>query len=344
MARVRSLKIDQNDENTMTNESGWGEKKYIPTGLPTVPFFYTRDRWPAPLVGTFHGSSAFLIASGPSFVEVDKSLLSKPGIWTMTLNNAVRSFRGNAACIVDDPSRFVSSLWLDPKIMKFVPSSHFKKPIWDNRTFVGKDGKTDARWCPMDMNVGDCPNVYGYMRNEKFHAPRFLYEETVNWGNHKNWGGGRSVMLASLRILHLLGFRRVYLVGVDFEMSDQKRYHFDEGRTESAVKCNMSTYSKMIQWFTELKPIFDHDGFIVKNCNPNSNLRVFPMTTVAEAVQEASEYMGDVANERTRGMYSKYEEKMQTFHQFQNDPNMNEEQKIKLIDEQEAKSREGAND
>lgn len=344
MTRMRSLAVDVNDENYLTHEGGWEDRKQTANVLPMVPFFYTSSKWNMPLVDMFRGCSAFLIAGGPSFKDVDKSLLNAPGCWTMTLNNAVRSFRGNAACIVDDPSRFVSSLWLDPKIMKFVPTSNFRKPIWDNRTFNRPDGTVDRRWCPMNVVVGDCPNVVGYQRNEKFHAPRYLKEETINWGNHKRWEGGRSVMLASIRILYLLGFRRVYLVGVDFEMNDDKRYHFDEGRTEASIKGNMSTYSKMINWFSELKPIFDKEGFIIKNCNPQSNLRVFPMTTVAEAVSEAADCMGDVVNERTRGMYSKYEEKIASWQQMQQNPEMTQSQKDQIIDDAEKKSRDAMND
>ncbi len=196
----------------------------------------------------------------------------------------------------------------------------------------------------MNVNVGDCPNVFGYQRNEKFHAPRYLKEETINWGNHKRYGGGRSVMLASLRILYLLGFRKVYLVGVDFEMTDEKRYHFDEGRTEASIKGNMSTYSKMVQWFTELKPLFDKEGFIVKNCNPNSGLRAFPFTTVEEAVGEATFHLGDVDQERTRGMYSKYDDKMATWQQMSQNPTMTEESRQNLIDEQERRSRSEMNE
>jgi hypothetical protein len=338
--RTHSLGVDQNDDHAITHEDGWEVKKHRATMLPTVPFFFNKDKWSVPLVDSYMGSSAFLIASGPSFANVDKNLLASPGVWTMTLNNAVRSFRGNASCIVDDPSRFVASLWLDPKIMKFVPTSHFKKPIWDNRTFKNPDGTLDTRWQPMGTTVGECPNVIGYQRNEKFHAARFLKEDTINWGNHKKWGGGRSVMLASLRILYLLGFRQVYLVGVDFEMTDQKRYHFDEGRTEAAVKGNMSTYAKMVGWFTELKPIFDNEGFIVKNCNPQSGLRVFPFISVEDAVKESSaRLLGETSIERTRGMYSKYEEKLMTFQQFQQQPNITQEQKDKLIDDRENQSR-----
>ena len=343
MTRMRSMGVDQNDDNAIVHEGGWEDAKQPANMLPMVPFFWNAAKWSLPLVDSYRGCSAFLIASGPSFKDVDRGLLARPGVWTMTLNNAVRSFQGNAACIVDDPSRFVASLWLDPKITKFVPTSHFKKPIWDNRTFARPDGNVDARWCPMNLTVGQCPNVVGYQRNEKFHAPRYLKEETINWGCHKKWGGGRSVMLASLRILYLLGFRRVYLVGVDFEMTDQKRYHFDEGRTESAVKGNMSTYAKMVGWFAEAKPFFEKEGFVVRNCNPASSLRAFDFVSVEDAVREATAHLGDVPNERTRGMYSKYEEKVAVWQQLQQG-GMTQEQKDRLIDEQEARSRDAMND
>ena len=195
-----------------------------------IPYFFTREGATIPLVGEHRGGSAFLLASGPSFNECDKELLKQPGVWVMTLNNAVASFRGNASCIVDDPSRFTLSMWLDPKIQKFVPMSAFEKPLWDNRLIALPNGQYQQMWQPANIKVGDCPNVVGYRRNEKFVAARYLYEDTINWGNHKKWGGGRSVMLAAMRILFLMGFRNVYLLGVDFEMSEEKRYHFPEER------------------------------------------------------------------------------------------------------------------
>ena len=173
----------------------------------------------------------------------------------MTLNNACASWRGQANCTVDEPSRFSLSMWLDPTVQKFVPMGHFEKPLWDNRLLreepadaelpgagpSAPDALWRQRWELAGMKLGDCPNVIGYRRNEKFHAPRFLHEETVNWGNHKKYGGGRSVLLAALRILFLLGFRRVYLLGVDFEMTPERKYHFPEDRSAAAIQNNHST-------------------------------------------------------------------------------------------------------
>ena len=166
------------------------------------------------------------------------------------------------------------------------------------------------RWEQSKLCVGDCPNVVGYRRNEKFHGPRWLHEETINWGNHGKFGGGRSVLLAALRILFLLGFRQVYLLGVDFEMTAEKRYHFDEGRTNSAIRGNMETYVKLQAWFKELQPLFLKSGFIVKNCNAASKLAAFPHLSYEEALAESQARLGNTAQERTEGMYATPGEKI----------------------------------
>ncbi|MCB1087130.1 MAG: hypothetical protein KDM63_08800, partial [Verrucomicrobiae bacterium] len=222
----RSLARDGADA-TALHSPVWREELDAPVrGMrEQVPFFYTRAGAVLPLEGLYRGGHAFLMANGPSVKDLDLDPLRRR--WVMTLNNGPKTYRGNANCIVDDPSRFSLSIWLDPTIQKFAPMSHFEKPLWDNRLLTTEHGP-EQRWAPANLKVGDCPNVVGYRRNEKFHAPRWLSEETINWGNHAKWGGGRSVLLASLRILNVLGFRSVYLLGADFEMSAEKRYHFDE--------------------------------------------------------------------------------------------------------------------
>ncbi|MCB1208224.1 MAG: hypothetical protein KDK97_02800 [Verrucomicrobiales bacterium] len=307
MNSPRSLCKDHGDA-TALHSPRWREEDDVPIrGVgENVPFFYSRAGAPMALEGSYRGCAAFLMANGPSVSRLDLNPLHRR--WVMTLNNGVATFRGNANCIVDDPSRFSLSMWLDPTLMKFAPMSHFEKPLWDNRLLHTAVG-WEQRWELSKLRVGDCPNVIGYRRNEKFHAPRWLTEETVNWGNHKQYGGGRSVLLASLRILYLLGFRKVYLLGVDFEMSETKRYHFNEQRTASAIRCNMDTYSKLQCWFTELQPLFLKAGYIVKNCNPESRLTAFPFHPYDEALAESGLNLGNPSKERTEGMYQELKDK-----------------------------------
>jgi hypothetical protein len=222
-----------------------------------------------------------------------------PGIMTFGINNGPKTFRPNFWTCVDDPVRFLKSIWLDPKITKFVPQSHFEKPIFDNE-----------KWEVMRNVVGDCPNVIGYRRNERFSAAQWLYEDKLNWGNHKDHGGGRSVMLPALRILHLLGFRKVYLLGCDFKMSTTSTYHFDEQRSPGAVSCNASTYDRLkSEYLPSLKPFFDAEGFLVYNCNPESELKVFPFISFEDAVKDATKNIGNTLTERSWGMYSTPDEK-----------------------------------
>jgi len=262
-----------------------------------MPYFFTREGNVLPLVGQYRGSVAFLIAGGPSFKDVDKSLLKN--CFTISLNNAVKTHRTDAWTCVDDPCRFLYSIWMDPKIMKFVPYAHAEKQIWDSynkRAATWQNGKP--------ILVGDCPNMVYYRRNSKFEASRWMTESTINWGNAQKFGGARSVMLPALRILFLLGFRTVYMLGVDLDMSKDKGYHFEEKRDKGAIKCNNSTYKRMNEdYFKSLRPRFEEFGYNVFNCNPTSKLEVFDYKPLEEAVKHAGGIIGDINSEETMGMY-----------------------------------------
>jgi hypothetical protein len=204
-------------------------------------------------------------------------------------------------------------VWLDPAITKFVPHAHAEKPIFNNDTWK------EMKKAGQKVLVGECPNVVYFHRNEKFVANRWLYEDKINWGCSKDYGGCRTVMLPSLRILFLLGFRKVYLLGADFNMTEEYAYHFDEKRERGAVKCNMNTYKRMRdEYFPQLKPYFKDEGFEVYNCNPDSGLRdVFEYCSFEDAIAEATGKLGEVANERTWGMYCKPGDKHKTAHEVE---------------------------
>jgi hypothetical protein len=280
-----------------------GFHKFQHNFVQPAPMLFTQDHHPLWLGDIYRGRSAFLIAGGPSFATLDHSLLRQPGILTMGLNNSVKTFRPNLWVSVDPPDRFLRSVWLDPTILKFVPICHAKKFIFNSDS-----------WEFMDMRVGDCPNVVYYKRNEHFKARQFLWEDCVNWGNHKKHGSGRSVMLAALRILFILGIRRVYLLGVDFNMSETNRYHFAQDRSAGAIKGNNFTFRVLNERLEKLRPYFEKEDFLVLNCNPCSNLKAFDFIPYEEAVRKVlAEFdFVNVAAERTQGLYdTKTEEKKQ---------------------------------
>ena len=297
---VRSDRDDKNDHSRMRHGREIHTGQVVGAAYQSVPMLFSRDGHNLWLGDIYKNSSAFLILGGPSFANIDKTLLDKPGFLTMAVNNSVKSFRPNMWTCVDDPTHFIKSIWLDPKIQKFVPFDHAEKNIFDNEA-----------WVETKTKVGDCPNVMFFRRNENFNAERYLFENTINWGNHGDLGGGRSVMLVALRLLYILGVRNVYLLGCDFNMSETQKYHFEQDRSKGSINGNNETYMKLIERFGRLKPIFDKVGFNVYNCNPDSGLKVFPYVSVEESVRRASISMPkDINNERTAGLYErKAEEK-----------------------------------
>lgn len=266
------------------------------------PMFFTKHFQEVPFTNRYNGCSAFLIASGPSFNELDKSLLTRSGILTMGLNNSPSVFRPNLWTCVDNPASFLQSIWRDPKIEKIVPISHIHKKLSDS---------TGNKIIDTKIEVGDCPNVFYYRRNEVFNPSSYLFEDKINWGNHSKIGGGRSVFLAATRILYLLGIKNLYLLGADFNMDKSKEskdggnYSFPQARSNGSINGNNSTYNSMMKWFGQMKEIFDDVGFKVFNCNKNSRLTVFPFIKYDDAINNSLKNFPDVNNEKTSGMYTR---------------------------------------
>lgn len=305
---VDETQVDFHDKKYFRESRGTSEGFNIGHYINPPPILFTRDGhniWDA---DKYRGSSAFLILSGPSFGEILKQniivnnnpmtgseALSMPGFITMSTNNSIKSFRTNLWVNVDNPAHFMKSIWLDPKVTKYTPMFYTETNIFDNE-----------KWEMTDIKVGDCPNVNYFKRNEKFQPEQFLTENTINWGNSEANGGGRSVMLAALKLLYYLGIRKVFLLGCDFSMSEKDKYHFDQDRTKDAIRGNNSTYEKLIKRFEILKPIFDESGLEIFNCNHDSNLKVFPYISFQDAFNSATEKMPkNWKEENSRGLYER---------------------------------------
>jgi hypothetical protein len=284
-------------------------------------YFWDKNEHPLHVDGMYAGAACFLVVSGPSLKMIDMSKLQQPGIVSFGVNNSENVIRPTMWVSVDDPANFIISVWKDPLIKKFAMLGKKNKRLWDNN-----------KWCDSRLTVMDCPNVVYYKDNEHFKPTAdFLDEETINWGNHtdrcecghmrgkdengkkihecpKCHGrkfGARSVMLAALKIAYVLGFRKVFIVGADFEMRDDNKYAFTQERTQSSIKNNNDTYTRLNERFAALRPIFEQHKFFVFNSTPGGNLNAFPRVAFDDAVQMALGDFPDTATERTYGMYER---------------------------------------
>jgi hypothetical protein len=256
------------------------------------------DGEPVNLRGMYAGRSCFLLCGGPSLGKLtarQRRMLSRPGMVTVGLNNSPRVFRPQIWFCVDDADHFIRSIFLDPRIMKFLPRGKAGKAVFNS----------DA-WKPMGVTVGECPSTFFFELTHDGYPDQFLSQRQFFWGFSGDDGGGRSVMHIAPKLLHWLGFSRVYLVGADFRMSPEEKYAFEQDRAKGSISNNNSTYAKLNDRFDRLRPTLEAAGLTIINCTPGSDLKSFEFMGLTDAINAAwREFDVNVGKERTYGLYER---------------------------------------
>lgn len=245
-----------------------------------MELIYNEKQHPVNLQGIYKGASCFYIGAGPSLNQIENPTLVQlsqtRGITTFAVNNiAARNVRPNIWCCIDSPKSFHRNIWDDPSILKFTKTEN-----WDH----GYNGGM----------VNNAPNLFWFRINGDFNTETFFKESTISCGRYShhtdNLGisGGRSVMLVAIRLMHYLGFKRVYLLGCDFNMQPEQPYAFEQTKWPGGVKTNNQMYSITEARLKSLIPQMDRDGFQVYNCTPNSKLSIFPEMKLEQAVKLAT--------------------------------------------------------
>jgi hypothetical protein len=272
------------------------------SNIPPTLLVYTADGQSISLENFYRGKSVFLVCGGPSLNDLDLTQLRRPGVITFGVNNVWSVFRPHLWCCVDRPGNFLDIGWKDPSILKFAPMGKI-----DAHLHVRKD---NGEFRQSAYKLKDMPSVLYFRRNEKFEAPKFFTQGTVNWGchgkctDHLGIKGSRSVMLAATRLIHYLGFRKMFIIGADFKMTKSpsnqpvRNYAWEQWRHDSSVRGNTSTYEALNRRFTALLPYLQKGKMKVFNCTPGGNLTAFPRRKFQDAVdQVASECEKKVGTE-----------------------------------------------
>ncbi len=243
------------------------------------------------LRGFLAGTSVFLACGGPSAKTEPLEQLYMRGVWTLAVNNmaAHPRFRPQAFVCSDGLIKFSSSIWLDPGIMKFVPSAKFHRHRNRLRRKT-KDGKFEF----LDKRMPQCPNVWGFRRRGWFQPDdSFFLEESASWGN-LNEGVKRTGLLKTvntsllaIRLLRYLGARQIFLLGADFWMRPDYGYSFEQARTMEASRSNNAQFEIVNGWLCEMetKGVFHKFGVELYNCCRESGLRAFPFVAFEDAVK-----------------------------------------------------------
>lgn len=294
----------------------------------------TRDRTPTDaLRNVLAGASVFLACGGPSASDLPLEDLNRRGVWTMCVNNMAghARFRPQAFLCSDPPLKFSHSIWLDPAVMKFVPT-----PKLCGRSRTRLKRKVDGEFVSLNRRTTDCPNVWGFKRWSWLSPDeRFFLTDGACWGNQdagvKRTGEEKTVctMLLGMRLLRYLGARRVFLIGVDFRMSREYGYSFAQGnaykyackfelkkesglfvcrncggtsRTDTYRDCPAKSdnsdnrqYAVVNRWLCRMEErgVFRRFGVEFFNCYERSGLRAFPHVPFGTAVEAAQGLVED---------------------------------------------------
>lgn len=231
------------------------------------------------LCGLWAPSAAFLVCGGPSVNKVPFHRLRERGVVSLAVNNVAGHVPVSAWVFGDPQKKFHHGLFLDPKVLTFAPLGKLDKSI--------RAKLPDGTFRTLDRRVKACPGTFGISRRTVFDASTFLTTRHAHWGR-----GGKQpednrpfmclcTMLLGIRLLHYLGCPRVYMLGVDFRMTDAEQYAFGQ-------RCGARNgrYAKENAMLADLKPFFDAEGFRLFNCNPESGCDVFPKVTFEQAFED----------------------------------------------------------
>lgn len=251
--------------------------------------------------GMLAGRSVFLACSGPSANDLPLEELDRRGVWTFAVNNMAGHgrFRADAFVCSDPPVKFSHSIWLDPAVMKWVPTPKMK----GNRAKLKK--KTGpGKFEPLKETVTDCPNVWGFRRNPWLTPDdRFFLSNGAAWGNQdagvRRTGEKKTVntMFLAMRILRYLGAGRVFMIGVDFWMDANHGYAFDQSiQHKNHDVWDNRQYAVTNEWLCKMQRdgVFERFGIEFYNCFEHSMLRAFPFVPFDRAVRECKGIVEDV--------------------------------------------------
>ena len=239
---------------------------------------------PIDLSNTWQTQPGFLVCGGPSLQTLDLSHLQLPGVVSMGVNNAASYARTTAMTFGDPQWKFHGSLFLDPKCMCFAPTGKLERLV--------RVRLHDGHFRFLNRRLRECPAVYGLPRTGKFEAATFLTDTYAHWGKggkHEDREFTRlASMLLGVRLLHYLGCKTIYMLGVDFWMPEDGGYAWGGPRTSGN-----KIWWKIDSMLKEVRTVLEASDTSVYNCNPRSKCEAFDHVSYPDALRHARSMFED---------------------------------------------------
>ncbi len=254
---------------------------------------------------------AFLVCGGPSLANYPLEKLRGRGVMSLGVNNAAAHAPCTAFTFGDGHEKFHHALYMDPKVWCFVPDSQLRKNV--------RAKFPDGSFRNLDLRICDCPMTFGVARSGRFYADDILNTWFLHWGyagkhtkcmrlmnSNTCMYCGDDVrtkkkadqcverekalppkphsricsMMLGFPLLHYLGCKRVYMLGVDGGYEGAK-YAWKEAKSGG-----QGEFAKINSMLRELAPVFSKAGFEVYNCFEKSRFDAFPYRSFDDALAD----------------------------------------------------------
>ncbi len=252
----------------------------------------------------YEGIGGFLVCGGPSLGNYDLAELQRPSVISMGVNNAAAYAWTTHFTCADPPGKFDGDIFLDAKVCKIIPDRKRRAAIVVKRNGLFQKTGLLAR---------DCPNVFSFVdqcRSDPFNYEDFLTFPRPLWGFRTEEEAKRhgcekflAAMFYGVRLMHYLGFVRVYMLGVDFSMTPDKSYAWG-ARGPGPAASNNEHYVVLNKMFHALAPHFEAANFRLYNCAEQSGLSAFPHVSFSKAIEDCTRGLPDIHERDLSGWYN----------------------------------------
>jgi hypothetical protein len=241
------------------------------------PVFLRHNGLPVNIIDLYHGETCYLIGRGPSISKVledseTRKLLLNPMVMKYGMNSSpeIIDYSCQLWSGVDRMTKFPSRIFKNPSIMKFIPMNRFY--LRGYHTTKGKEHQETIAYG--STHTACCPNTIGthcYLLNDDTKGrisfgKSYLTSPSILYGYYR---GFKSVMLFSIKIAILLGFRKIVFLGVDFKMNPQTPYYKQD--LENYSKFHVDHNNSLYQFLT---PTIKEINDLLKNKTNGYNVEL----------------------------------------------------------------------
>lgn len=189
---------------------------------------------------------AIIVGAGPSLNKIDVSKLTGPGKTVFGLNTTYPTVRPDVWVGMDDPRCYDRKVFHEP----------FPKILRGNYYDLDCEGKT----------LKEYPNTYFASVKPFDHKADIFYRFDKN-AEYFIWD--KNVFVTTINLILYMGFRKIYLAGVDFSI-EQSDYFHDKNLSDRFKKWNANLYQHLYKYTDWLASTGKMCGIDILSISPDS--------------------------------------------------------------------------